>query len=29
MMLSNDDVADILHLLDGLPFDEFDLRTSS
>lgn len=28
MMLSNDDVADILHLLDGLPFDEFDLRTS-
>lgn len=29
MMLSNDDVADILRLLDGLPFDEFDLQTSA
>ena len=28
MELSNEDVADILALLDSLPYDEFDLQTS-
>ena len=27
MDLTNDDVADILALLDSLPYDELDLRT--
>ena len=26
--LTNDDVADILALLDSLPYDELDLQTS-